>query len=403
MKRKFLLATVALSLIALNASAQTSKGYAITGNQTTKDYNWLTIAKIDINSGNSDRLILDQQNTPYKLVDAKTKKTIANRGNDQTNYIAATAYDRKSGKLYYIPMYSSELRWIDMDDKATEKTIYTLQSDLIQRSNMQVRDESKNITRMVIGADGAGYAISNDGNNFYRFTTGKNPSLVDMGALIDHESNKTVSVHNKCSSWGGDMVADADGNFILISAQKKVFEIDGKTRVATLIGSISGLPDNFTANGAAVDEENNIIISSAYMGNGFYKVSLKDLSAVKMQGSDMGYSVSDLATPNLLASKNSSTVNDEIVKATVNDNRIFPNPVTANTFRLEVGDIKAGAYSVNISDLAGKTIQNDRLNLRGDAKFANINLKSKPVAGVYMVKVVNSDKNIVITEKLVIQ
>ena len=402
MKRLLLLSSVAFALTSIETSAQTNIGYAITGNQHTNDYSWLSISKIDINSGKNESVFLDQQQTDYSLVDASTKKSVANRNSDNTNFIAATAYDRKTGKLYYIPMYSNELRWIDMDDKAASKTIYTRQFDVIAKSNMQIRDESKNVTRMVIGADGAGYAITNDGNNFYRFTTGKNPSIVDMGALIDNESNKGVSVHNKCSSWGGDVVADANGNLVLISANRMVFDIDVKTRVATLRGTIQGLPANFTANGAAVDENNNIIVSSAMMGHGFYKLNVKDLSATKIDGSEMAYSVSDLATPNLLNAKGAQAiVYDAPLKNS--DSRIYPNPVTTGTFRLQLGDVKPGTYRVNITDVSGKTIQSDRLNVTNSTRFANINIQGKPVAGVYMVKIVDKENNAIVTDKLIVQ
>ena len=73
----------------------------------------------------------------------------------------------------------------------------------------------KTISRMVITPDGTGYAISNDGSEFIQFTTGKKPAVTQLGALIDAPENKTVSVHNSCTSYGGDMVSDDKGNLVL--------------------------------------------------------------------------------------------------------------------------------------------------------------------------------------------
>ena len=63
---------------------------------------------------------------------------------------------------------------------------------------------------MVIGPDGYGYAISNDATTFIRFSTGKNLIIEQLGTLVDDPANTGISVHNSCSSWGGDIVADND-------------------------------------------------------------------------------------------------------------------------------------------------------------------------------------------------
>jgi hypothetical protein len=101
---------------------------------------------------------------------------------------------------------------------------------------------------MVIGYDGNGYALSNDANHLLRFSTGKKPVLSDMGNLVDGEKNGAVSVHNKCSSWGGDLIADAFGNLYLISARQAVFAIDLSKRTADFKGFINGLPANYSTN-----------------------------------------------------------------------------------------------------------------------------------------------------------
>ena len=50
--------------------------------------------------------------------------------------------------------------------------------------------------------------------------------ITDLGNIVDAGSNNGISVHNQCSSWGGDMVADASGKLILFTAAHQVFEID---------------------------------------------------------------------------------------------------------------------------------------------------------------------------------
>jgi hypothetical protein len=72
-----------------------------------------------------------------------------------------------------------------------------------------------------------------------------------------------MSIHNKCSSWGGDMIADAFGKLYVISASHAVYVIDINTRIATYKGNIQGLPAGYTTNAAAVNDEGEIVLASA--------------------------------------------------------------------------------------------------------------------------------------------
>jgi len=77
-------------------------------------------------------------------------------------------------------------------------------------------DVANQITRMTIGKDGFGYALSNDGEHLIKFTTQGTPVIQDLGVLIDNPSNQ-VLVRSSCTSWGGDIVAAADGSLYLVT------------------------------------------------------------------------------------------------------------------------------------------------------------------------------------------
>src|SRR5665811_2539351 len=94
-------------------------------------------------------------------------------------------------------------RWLDLSSNAENLKFYTLQSPLLSPGNPN--DEANHFTRMTIGADGNGYALTNDANHLIKFTTGKKIVITDLGSLVDASSNNNISVHNKCSSWGGDI------------------------------------------------------------------------------------------------------------------------------------------------------------------------------------------------------
>jgi hypothetical protein len=42
----------------------------------------------------------------------------------------------------------------------------------------------------------------------------KKLEITQLGSLVDDPSNGGVSIHNRCSSWGGDMIAMTKANFI---------------------------------------------------------------------------------------------------------------------------------------------------------------------------------------------
>ena len=269
-------------------------------------------------------------------------------------------------------------------------------------------DESRNVTRMVIAADGNGYAITNDGNHLYQFTTGKKPVITDLGTLIDAESNKGISIHNKCTSWGGDMVADAFGKLYVITAGRNIFVVDIDTRIATFKGQINNLPANFTANGAAVNDNGDIVIISANVFTGYYTVNLKTLAATLVPGSDLMYNSSDLANSNLLFQKEADVAKQfgsatDIRTETLSGTKVAPNPVTGSSFKILFDGDYNGAFTVIISDIAGRNIQSTQISLAKGQQYQNINIRNKPVAGTYLVKVINDAGKTILTDKLIIQ
>ena len=423
MNIKLLLSTtlIATSFTALAQDA--GKTYAITGNGNG-DFMWMNIRQVDISSGKYVQDIYQKDKTSFVLLDADTKKPVENTMvaspvNPNVNYafgnlptasmVAAAAYDKNHDKLFFTPMRIGELRWLDFGAKGDAQKYYTLRSPLLKDVDL-LADESNHITRMVIGADGYGYAITNDANHFYRFTTGKKVTITDLGNLIDAESNKGISVHNKCSSWGGDMVADAYNKLYMITANHNVFTVDVDTRTATLIGTITGLPGNFSTNGAAVDNDGSIVVSSANSFEGYYKFKLADFAAVRIEGSDKMYNASDLANGNLLlqkeadAAKKFDITETRIITPVLNtDAHVFPNPVTNNEFKILFDGQKAGQYNVVLTDLSGKSIMSKVVTVSVKGQVETVRINSTIGKGMYMVKVTDSDNKFIFTERIVVQ
>ncbi|MBL0272735.1 MAG: T9SS type A sorting domain-containing protein [Chitinophagaceae bacterium] len=271
-------------------------------------------------------------------------------------------------------------------------------------------DQGNIITRMVMASDGNGYAITNDGMHLTRFTTGKNLKITDLGSLVDDPSNNGVSVHNSCSSFGGDMVADDDGNMYLFSARNHVFKVNVETKIATHLGVISGLPNGFTVNGAAVNEHNQILVGSAMEAGSYYTVDSRTLAATPYTIAGRVWHSSDLANGNLLVSGNKpKAINTEVLTnklpANTGDNKIsiYPNPVNNNQFVIQFNQLDAGNYIVQVTDVMGRQSVQQAVNLNGENQAQTIRLNPAAAKGFYLVKVTDQNSKVVFSTKIIVQ
>ena len=396
--------------------AQTERtAYAITGGQKG-EANWTEVKLIDLNTGAVLRSIYQNGSSP-QIFSARTGQSInvTSAKNAQQNnnlpfstFSAACAYDKKHNRLYYTPMGINQLRYIDLNGQ--EPRIFYFDNEAFGIVT-GLQDEANHVTRMVIGADGNGYALSNDANHLLQFTTNKKPAINDMGNLVDGEKNGAVSVHNKCSSWGGDLIADAFGNLYLISARQAVFAIDLKKRIADFKGFITGLPANYTTNGAVVDGDGNIVVSSANSVNGYYLVDLKTLKANLIPAKDQVFNTSDLANGNLALQKEADKKAGGVSAAQVNrreslDNpniSVYPNPVTEGSVRLYFNNQQAGRYKVQLVDLTGRILNEQVINIANRVQVEEMQLDPKFARGVYIVKLLEGKKKALFTDKIMIQ
>jgi lipocalin len=397
------------------------KTYAITGNGNG-DFSWSNIRQVDITSGKVVQDIYQKDKTAYSLIDAATKKPVtatpARLINTTTQsvvqiqdaptatMVAAAAFDKRHNKLFFTPMRIGELRWVDLSTGGENQKFYTEKTALLNTLNLN--DEANHITRMDIAADGNGYAITNDGNHLIRFTTGKKTTITDLGNLIDADANKNgISIHNRCTSWGGDMVADAYGKLYVISASHNVFKVDIESRIATHVGTITGLPANYTTNGAAVDADGDIVLSSANTFDGYYKFKITDFTAAKIEGSEKTYNASDLANGNLLFQKEADAKRNFASLPPISipntDTRISPNPVTANEFRILFDGYKAGKYTVVLSDLSGKAVMSREVNVFSKSQFVTVPVTNSLTNGMYLVRVTDEAGQPVFTERILMQ
>jgi hypothetical protein len=427
MKFKFLLSILLTPIFSAVFSQDNNLAFAVTG-QSLSNLKWTDIRVIDMTTGNTNATIFENGKTKFSFLDAITNKPvieltvsgnparlqqiglgIAANQNTINNpsptqlMSAAIAYDKLHNKLFFASMFTGQLNWLDLQSTKTEPVFYSIQKPLI--NNADYNDESFNITRMTIGADGYGYALTNDGNHLIQFTTGSKTIITDLGSLVDDESNSNISVHNKLSSWGGDIVGDAFGKLYLFSAGKAVFIIDPKTMIATYKGTISNLPATFSLNGAAVIDDNNVMISCANTIDGYYKVDMNQLSAVKISTQGSVYNASDLASCNLLheQEKINSLGIPTLPNGEVTGNRIisiYPNPVSDGQIKITFESKASGTYKIALTDLQGRLIGTKDVFIKGPGQVENFQLRTKQASGMYLIKIIDATNKSVYSDKL---
>jgi len=426
MRQRILPATAIALCTMLSVNAQQKKqttAYAITSSEKG-NYNWTDVKLIDFSTGSVTRSVFDSKQTNFTVYNARTGKeikfttaqnaTTANTGtatavNTATtvntnlpvvSLSAACAYDQRHNRLYYAPLFMNQLRYIDLNSP-TPKIYYFDNEQLTPATDLN--NEANHITRMVMGADGSGYALSNDGNHLIRFTTGKHPLILDLGALQDDVSNEQLSVHAKTTSWGGDMVADAANNLYVVSAYHHVFKVNISSRIATHVAEIQGLPATFTTNGAVVDDNGNLIVSSANTAEGYYSVDMHTWQAMPIKITGTVFNASDLANSNLAFANDKTTVplfNRAIMR---NDKiALYPNPVSTPRLYISFNGKESGRYTIQLLDLNGKILL-EQIAVVNGIQGIPVLFKTGLAKGPYMVKVLNEIKKTVFTDKLLVQ
>jgi hypothetical protein len=410
----FALATSVLSSFTLHAQND-HFAYAIT-DLSKEGAGWNALRKIDLQTGQYSDVLLNGTNDKLIIYDASSKKQLTQKADARygtmlqspfATGVAAAAFDKKHNRLYFTPMFVDQLRFIDL---RTMKVYYVSDQAFTKMGSMH-NDEGKIITRMVIAPDGYGYAISNDGNTFIRFSTGKKATTIEhLGTLVDDASNNGISIHNRCSSFGGDMISDDKGNLLIITARNVVFTVNTESKVAKYLGNITGLEQNFTVNGAVVDGDGNLLVSSAVDGNTYYVVNPANWSATPYKSVNGVFRSSDLANSNFISSqKTPKLTNTEIQRLIRPEEKfanviaVYPNPVTTNSIKLQFTKVPAGNYTVELRDILGRTVMQRKVTVETENQTQELKLDRRNTNGIYMVKVFDAMSQSVFTQKLVVQ
>ncbi len=396
----------------LQAQKQSSSlVFAVTGNVKGSN-SWNMIRLIDFSTGEEKELILNGATAGLPLFDASNGRQLsaaelnameAHQINPSAMGagVAAMAYDKKHNRLYFTPLQTDQLKYIDLN--RDHRGIFVLTGEHFSAEGM-VKKEDDMITRMAIGADGNGYALTNDANHLLKFSTSKDPEISDLGPLIDDDRNGSVSIHNRCRGWGGDIICDAFNNLYLFTNGNAVFKIDIRNRKAFYLGAIAGLPAGFTTNGAAVQEDGNLVIASAYTTAGYYKLDLSTLQADKLSSEGTIYNASDLATGNLafdrLATEQPNHFRMPDPEPGIS---IYPNPVSERRFRVSFDDNPPGDYQIQVMNSLGVQALFKKVSISFRNQVEEIRLPASCAKGVYLIKVMDATRKTIFATRVMVQ
>ncbi len=391
-----------LALISLTAQAQADRfAYTIT-DQQVGGANWHFLRRIDLAGGVVTQPLLEGLNTQRPVYQAGTGKAVLSTDAPFQSGVAAMALDPRTNRLFFTPMQIDQLRYIDLN---TWKTYYVSGTPFAD-NRTTTADAGAMVTRMTIGADGFGYALTNDARHLIRFSTGGLPVIQDLGTLVDDPANDGQSIHLSCTSFGGDMIADDKGNLIIMTSAQHAFRINIQSKVATHLGLLKGLPVGYSINGMAVTDQNQILVTSAVQ-TGYFLIDPATWSATAWTVKETAWNSSDLANSNVLRSqapnRNAKPETAQLVETGKGYMTVYPNPTQQHQFQLRLRDLNPGGYQLEITDMLGRQVLTQSVQISQENSTLPVVLPKGQTQGLYLIKLSGTESRQSYQQKLMLQ
>jgi hypothetical protein len=377
-----------LLLLGANANAQ-QDFFALVG-KDTPNITFNDFRSIDVANGTSGEKIFTADSSAKVFSQTRNGSVTEDKNtynNSQAVNMATLAYDSYNNNLVYMPMFSSNIYVLN----AKTKEITLVENSVARVTSCDI---NSHITRMATGYDGNIYAINNAGTQFLQISRKGNQYVVnDLGIIKDDASNGKNSFTIIETGFGGDMIADADNNFYVFSAAGNVFKISVKELKAKFVGKISGIPENYSVNGSAVNAKGKVVIASA-KGAPLYELDLNTLQAKQIAG-EQNLHIYDLASKYF--------ANDKAISNNTFANLdIYPTRVDEHFINVNVNDKAVkGTLKMNVFDLSGKNVMRQNLSVKDGSLNQQVYLKNL-VSGAYLVSITDESGKILLNKKILV-
>ena len=375
MKKIVLLSLFAFTFggIMTKASAQI---YMAAGQEKVNYVNFEEVKTLKLNSASEEKVLF----TKNLLQPLRAKAENQNCGCDLSSpsFIAAMSLNTYGdiltmnmvGTQVYISRQNGSIQTINIENET------------------RAFSEQALFARMGNTPDGSIYVLNNIGDQLIRIT--KNEQIEFLGK-VEGFAEIFADNANKRASYGGDMIADTEGNLFVFTAFGMVVKVNPQTLSAEYLGQISGLPQGYTVNGVAVDDNNAIVLASS-QGMGIYLTDINTLAA--SFAAENTTPVYDLASKNFLITQPTNLnplanivlslaptmvkrngffniiSNTEINNATVviygTDGKMAMKKMEnlgAGINRIDVNNMLPGIYFVNILDMSGSKLLTDKITV----------------------------------------
>lgn len=344
----------------------------------------------DATNGTSGETIFTSDSSAKVFSQSRNGSVIEDKNtynNSQAITMATLAYDSFNNNLVYMPMFSSNIYVLN----TKTREINLIENDVARVTSCDI---NSHITRMTTGYDGNIYAINNAGTQFLKISRNGNQYVVsDLGIIKDDVSNGKNSFTTIETGFGGDMIADADNNFYVFATSGNVFKVSTKELQAKFIGRISGIPENYSVNGSAVNSKGNVVIASA-KGAALYEVDLKTLKAREI-GGEKNLHIYDLASKYFVSNRAVSNA----ISANLD---IYPTRVDAGFINIQVNDRSVrGDIRMEVFDMSGKNVLKLNLRVKDGLLNQQVDLKNL-VSGAYLINITDESGKIVLNKKILV-
>lgn len=377
-----------LLFIGINASAQ-QDFFALVG-KDSPNIIFNDFRAVDANKGTSGETIFTDTSSAKVFSQTRNGAVTEDKNtynNAQAVNMATLAYDASNNNLVYMPMFSSNIYVLN----AKSREITLIENNVARVTSCDI---NSHFTRMATGYDGSIYAINNVGTQFIKISkSGNQYSVTDLGIITDDSANGKSSFTIMETGFGGDMIADAEGNFYVFSASGNVFKVLTKELKARFVGKIAGIPDNYSVNGSAVNSKGNVVIASA-KGGSLYEVDLNTLQAKQLPG-EQNLHIYDLASKYF--------ANDKAISANAFANiDLYPTRVNEKLINITINDKSVkGAVKLNVFDLSGKNVFVQSLSVKDGFLRQQVDLGNL-VSGAYLVNISDESGKVLLNKKIVV-
>ena len=161
-----------------------------------------------------------------------------------------------------------------------------------------------------------------------------------------------------------------------------------------------------TINGVVVTDDGKLLTGSQAYAGGWYVVDPKNWTASEYKAPNGVFLTSDLANSNALITKKATefpAMPGRPVTVLSDQIQVYPNPVSNNQFTILFSKLVAGSYTVELTDVTGKQVMMQKVNVTGYEQTQNFSLNQNTAKGIYMVKVTDFSNKPLYNQKLVIQ